>query len=463
MMEVAPKNAAGRSTRAMNWEEFFRNYRNPDFIPGFTILNRLGSGAFGEVYKARKTSIGKDYAIKFLRVQDERLQEQVLRELEAVDHFAHVDHPNVVSVEDRGEVCGIPYILMGYAGDETLKTLLRSGPLGADRAANLFLQVLRGVAALHQHGIIHFDLKPGNVFIKGDVARVGDYGLSKLMSESRATLSMGRGTPYYMAPEMLRRRGDARSDVYSLGVIFYEMLLGEVPFKGDTEWEILRKHEADDVRVPASIPAGLREFLLRSLEKKPNLRFSNATDQLEAFLAATAASFAADTSTGTDNGNPAPGKRRPKGHGGAWRNHRSYGAGRVIGRLARKGQVNMDRVRVELGDVIDRMKLHLEDVREGAATAYRESADTQARTAPIRSPLAFASSASFGLVGGALGFAGRGLSLVGRGVRKVGRVLTAPLRLLDWMLHNLLVSIFVLVLTAILCFVVHLGLQSAIL
>ena len=291
----------------MDWEAFFRRYREPDFIPGYTILNKLGSGVFGDVYKAEKTSIGKFYAIKFLKVLDERLSEQVLRELQSVDHFAQVDHPHLVSIEDRGEVEGIPYIVMGYAGDETLKTVLEAGALPQDRAIRLFRQVLEGVRALHEHSIVHFDLKPANIFIKGDVARVGDYGLSKLMSESRGTLSMGRGTPYYMAPEMLRRKGDSRSDVYSLGIIFYEMLTGEVPFKGDSEWEILKKHETGRVVIPESLSPGLAAFLRQALDKDPGRRFKHAGAMLAAFEAVT-------TGRGTDasfaSGSGSPARRR---------------------------------------------------------------------------------------------------------------------------------------------------------
>ena len=287
--QTTNRDRADRTNRTMDWEGFFRDYRKPDFIPGYTIINKLGGGVFGEVYKARKTSIGKYYAIKFLRLQDERLSEQVLKELDAVDHFAQVDHPNLVSIEDRGDVGGIPYIVMGYGGDETLKSALRDGALPRERTLTLYRQVLEGASALHEHSIVHFDLKPANIFIRGEVARVGDYGLSKLMSESRATLSMGRGTPYYMAPEMLRRKGDARSDVYSLGVILFEMLIGRVPFNGDSEWQILKAHETELVEIPAEIPAPLGAFLLQCLDKDPARRFRHCRAQLAAFEAVLAA------------------------------------------------------------------------------------------------------------------------------------------------------------------------------
>lgn len=266
----------------MDWENFYKNYRKPDYISGYEIVNKLGGGVFGAVYKARKESIGKFYAIKFLKIDDEDVKEAVLRELEAVKFFAQIDHPNLVSIEDKGEVDGIPFIVMGYAGEETLKRRLERGRLDDKTALAIFVQILHGVQALHERSIIHFDLKPANVFLKGDFARVGDYGLSRLMSESRNTLSFGRGTPYYMAPEMLRKKGDRRSDVYSLGVIFYECLTGEVPFQGETEWEVLKKHETEPVRFPDYVAAAHRRVIEKMLAKEPERRYDSVREVLAA-------------------------------------------------------------------------------------------------------------------------------------------------------------------------------------
>src|SRR5204862_508178 len=176
-------------------------YRKPGYVPGFEIVNKLGGGMFGLVFKARKESIGKDYAVKFLKVDDDTVRDAVVRELDNVSYFAQIDHPNLVSIEDRGTVDGIPYLVMSYAGQETLQKRLSGGRLSRDDALRIFVQAARGVQALHDHSLVHFDLKPANIFLKGDVARVGDYGLSKLVSASRNSLSFGRGTPYYMAPE----------------------------------------------------------------------------------------------------------------------------------------------------------------------------------------------------------------------------------------------------------------------
>tara|TARA_R110002072_G_scaffold46591_1_gene128817 strand:- start:65370 stop:66680 length:1311 start_codon:yes stop_codon:yes gene_type:complete len=284
-MEAQRIDAESPDPVRVDWEAFYRSYRKPGYLSGFEIVNKLGGGMFGLVFKARKESIGKDYAIKFLKVDDDSVRDAVMREIDNVSFFAQIDHPNLVSIEDKGTVDGIPYLVMSYAGDGTLQKRLAQGDMSREDALHIFVQAARGVQALHDHSLVHFDLKPANIFIKGDVARVGDYGLSKLVSASRNSLSFGRGTPYYMAPEMLQRRGDARSDVYSLGILLYECLYGEVPFRGDSEWEVLRKHETAQPEFPAGALAGDREIILRCLEKQPEDRFQSAADLLRALQA----------------------------------------------------------------------------------------------------------------------------------------------------------------------------------
>lgn len=279
-MEAQRLQPEPQPDRPINWEAFYRSYRKPGYVPGFEIINKLGGGVFGMVFKARKESIGKDYAIKFLKVDDEVVRDAVLRELKTVDFFAQIDHPNLVSIEDRSEVDGIPYIVMSFAGDATLRKRLDSGPLERGEALRIFIQAARGVQALHERSLVHFDLKPANIFLKGDIARVGDYGLSKLVTESRNSLSFGRGTPYYMAPEMLQRRGDHRSDIYSLGVVLYECLTGDVPFRGDSEWEVLRKHEREPVQVPPTVAAPERHVIERCLAKSADDRFQSVEQVL---------------------------------------------------------------------------------------------------------------------------------------------------------------------------------------
>src|SRR5688572_24198718 len=291
-MTLAPEE------RAPDWEAFYRDYRKPGYVPGFEITTKLGGGMFGLVYRARRMSIGKDYAIKFLQVDDGEVRRAVLAELEQVKYFAQVDHPNLVSIEDRGEVDGIPYLVMAFAGSETLRDRIPAtgnppSPAERDELLRFFLQSCRGLAALHERSLVHFDIKPANVFLKGAVARLGDYGLSKLVTHSRGSLSMGRGTPYYMAPELLQRRGDHRSDVYSLGVMLYEILCAEMPFTGDSEWEVLRKHETQAPVLPDHLTPRECAALQRCLQKDPDARFQSVHDLIAALAGEQPADFAA--------------------------------------------------------------------------------------------------------------------------------------------------------------------------
>src|SRR5689334_4293988 len=257
----------------MDWEAFYSRFRTPDFIPGYEIQNRLGGGAFGEVYRARKHSIGKSYAIKFLKVDDEQARSAVERELDQVRHFAAIDHPNLVTIEDLGLVMGVPYLVMGYAGEETLARALRARKLSREQALAYFVQACRGVQALHERRLVHFDLKPSNIFLKGDVARVGDYGLSKMLVDGRQTLSFGRGTPQYMAPEMIKNRADERADIYSLGVILYESLSGRLPFESEIPGALPQREGDTPPRFPDDFPAELRAPIERCLRVDPAQRY----------------------------------------------------------------------------------------------------------------------------------------------------------------------------------------------
>lgn len=262
----------------MDWEDFYGRFRQPDFVPGYEIQNRLGGGAFGEVYKARKASIGKAYAVKFLKIDDDAQRDAALRELEQVRHFAAIDHPNLVTIEDLGTVMGVPYLIMGYAGEDTLARLQKRGRLEPAVALAYFVQTCRGVLALHDRRLVHFDLKPSNVFIKGDVARVGDYGLSKMMIDGRITLSFGRGTPQYMAPEMLRNRADHRADIYSLGVMLYECLAGRAPFESAVPGALHVRDDDTLPEFPPGFPTRARAAVERCLRLDPAQRYASVAE-----------------------------------------------------------------------------------------------------------------------------------------------------------------------------------------
>lgn len=266
----------------MDWEAFYNSFRKPDFIPGYEIEHRLGGGAFGEVYKARKQSIGKSYAIKFLKIDEGAQKDAIERELEQVRHFASIDHPNLVTIEDMGTVLDVPYLVMGYAGELTLGKRMSRKDLSREEALSFFVQTCRGVLALHDRRLVHFDLKPGNVFLHGDVARVGDYGLSKLMTDGRLTLSFGRGTPHYMAPEMMKGRADHRADIYSLGVMLFEAIAGAVPYEIKSTAGIVVRQDDAPPEFPEDYPADLRIVTERCLRLDPQQRYDDVAALLEA-------------------------------------------------------------------------------------------------------------------------------------------------------------------------------------
>lgn len=267
----------------VDWETFYGAFREPGFLPGYEVLHHLGGGAFGEVYQVRKTSIGKLFAVKFLKLDDETARRAVERELDQVRLFAAIDHPNLVTIEDMGVVRDVPYLIMGYAGEDTLAKRIRRRDLKQDVALHLFAQVAAGVLALHERRLAHFDLKPSNVFLNGDTVRVGDYGLAKLLAEGQQTLSVGRGTPQYMAPEMLTRRADERADIYSLGLILFECLAFEPAFPsgaGGGQWTgVLRENDAPP-SFPAGIPAYLQKVIAKCVRLDPVDRYQDVVGML---------------------------------------------------------------------------------------------------------------------------------------------------------------------------------------
>ena len=268
----------------VNWDSFYSALREPGFVPGYEIQNHLGGGAFGEVYRLRKTSIGKSFAIKFLRLEEslEQGTGAVERELDSVRLFASIDHPNLVSIEDMGVVRDVPYLIMGYAGEDTLARRIQSGELDTHSALRYFVQSCRGVLALHDRRLAHFDLKPSNIFLHGDVARVGDYGLAKLLSEDLQKHSSSRGTPQYMAPEMLRGQADLRADIYSLGVILFECFAGVPPYAEDSdELQVIRTEDRPP-QFPDSFPEHLRGVVTRCLRLDPEQRYASISELLGA-------------------------------------------------------------------------------------------------------------------------------------------------------------------------------------
>jgi serine/threonine-protein kinase len=259
---------------------------------------QLGVGGMGTVYRARHLLIDRPVAVKVLNprfVEDEAARTRFQREARAA---GRLQHTNAVTVTDYGQTeDGYVYIVMELLEGRTLRDILaKEAPLEAARSVSLMLQVSDAVAAAHEAGIIHRDLKPANIFIvhRAEVpslVKVLDFGIAKLAAESleedevKALTQVGAmiGTPRYMSPEQCNGAElTPAADVYSLGVILYEMLTGTVPFSGSTPLAIAMKHTSELPRRPrefvASIPAALEDVVLHALEKRPQDRPANAAE-----------------------------------------------------------------------------------------------------------------------------------------------------------------------------------------
>ncbi len=243
----------------------------------FRILRRVGVGGMGEVYQAEDLTLGEVVALKFL--PEKETSDPLLRErlVEEVRTARRVTHPNVCRVHDVGELDGQLYLSMEFVDGEDLASLLkRIGRLPEDKALEIARQLCAGLAAAHAKGILHRDLKPGNVMIDGEGrARITDFGLA--ITGTVEGSGAFAGTPVYMAPEQLAgREVTERSDLYALGLVLYELFTGARPHTGTKVSELLRERSDGNVRPPTSVARaldpGVEALLLECLEPSPEAR-----------------------------------------------------------------------------------------------------------------------------------------------------------------------------------------------
>jgi serine/threonine-protein kinase len=261
------------------------------YLGKYEIMEELGRGGFGVVYKARDKILERLVAVKVLHPNLINDPSFVSRFRQEAIFSARFDHPNLVPVFDFDQAEGLYYLVMGYMPGGSLKQLLKKeGALPEDRAIQILSQVGSGLAYAHRKGVIHRDLKPANILFDAEnEARVSDLGFAKaLRSDSSASMSMSGGmigTPAYMAPEVWRGNlASERSDLYSLGCILYEMLTGEVLFEGETPAMAMTKHLIEGPRFRQDLSEPWKSLLLKSLAMDPKERFQSA----EAMLAAIA-------------------------------------------------------------------------------------------------------------------------------------------------------------------------------
>jgi hypothetical protein len=246
-------------------------------LDGFTIKRGLGQGGFGEVYFAVSDG-GKEVALKLL------VRGRTDTELRGISNCLNFKHPNLVHLYDlQTDERGDHWLVMEYVHGEPLNAVLNRNPKGLppEQARDWFLQVARAVSYLHDHAVIHRDIKPGNVFVEHGLLKLGDYGLSKTVTSASLTQSANVGTVYYMAPEVGRGSCTKQVDIYALGVMFYEMLTGEVPFRGDSWAEVALRHQTD-TPVLDRVPPDYLAIIEKALSKKPEDRYADVDDMIRA-------------------------------------------------------------------------------------------------------------------------------------------------------------------------------------
>jgi serine/threonine protein kinase len=262
----------------------------------YEITGTLGRGGMGEVYRARDSQLGRDVAIKVLTQEYAQNEGRMKRFVAEAKAASALNHPNILTVYGIGDHNHIPYIVTEFIDGSTLRQLMSSGPVPISKAFEIVMQALQGLSKAHAIGIVHRDLKPENLMITKDgFVKILDFGLAKLLKEDSATsdrpietlgitateTGLVMGTAAYMSPEQARgQHADARSDIFSLGLIFYEMIAGKHPFWRatpiDTMSAILRDDPPPLSSIAPQVPPDLERSIHKAIHKKPEDRFPDA-------------------------------------------------------------------------------------------------------------------------------------------------------------------------------------------
>ncbi len=250
----------------------------------YDIVSLLGSGGMANVFKAEDLLLRRDVAIKILGVQSEAIRRRFLLEARSL---ARLNHPGIVAIYDAGESSGIPYIVMELADGSTLAELAAAG-ITIGFAVRMTIQLLEALHYAHEADVLHRDVKPSNIIVRADGSvKIMDFGLSRRISDLSAGTQAGEiaGTISYLPPErFLGKPADARGDLYSLGIILYELFTGVLPFRNDREdlVAVVYAHLNEAAPSPSALNANvtpeLERIVLKLIEKDPNSRYQSARD-----------------------------------------------------------------------------------------------------------------------------------------------------------------------------------------
>jgi serine/threonine protein kinase len=266
----------------------------------YEITGTLGAGGMGEVYRAKDSRLGRDVAVKVLPAVAVADAERMRRFETEAKATSALNHPTLLAVHDFGRADGVPYLVTELLEGETVRERLANGPISPRKGVDIAVQIAQGLAAAHEKGVVHRDLKPENLFVLRDGrVKILDFGVAKLMASTQGSGSDAAfedtvtpepgtqtgsvlGTAAYMAPEQIRGRAiDHRADIFSFGVILFELLTGTRPFKGDSRIEVahsILKEEPEELPPVKDAPPLLATLIRRCLEKNPEERFQSARD-----------------------------------------------------------------------------------------------------------------------------------------------------------------------------------------